>query len=103
MPKDCMPERDYAKWLYAWKGLCQMTVCQMTVCQMTVCLEGIMPNGGMPERDYAKWLYAKWLHAKWLYAYLLDSQIFFHKVCNLRLNLDVFHELVEYEFLVPLH
>ena len=71
MPKDCMPERDYAKWLYAWKGLCQMTVCQMTVC-----LEGIMPNGGMPERDYAKWLYAKRLYAKLQYADLLDSRQF---------------------------
>ena len=41
MPWNCMPQREYAFWLYASKGFCLMTVCP----------RGTMPYNCMPRRE----------------------------------------------------
>ena len=44
MPYDCMPQRDYALWLYASEGICLMTVCPEGRCLLTGCLNTGEPN-----------------------------------------------------------
>ena len=69
MPYDCMPQRDYALWLYASKGICHMTVCPKWICLITVCPKGIClltgcqftaqpicyKNSDLTMKTYEKW------------------------------------------------